>query len=84
MAVTCTCYTRQAGSAKTKSLISIIALVTQILVVGVHSSEMVSRPTGRRLPTWGVSPCPTMVVFVQQQGAQAPSQPNYAANHYIT
>ena len=22
--------------------------------------------------------------FVQLQGAQAPSQPNYAANHYIT
>ena len=33
------------------------------------------RPTGRRLPTWGVSSCPTMVgVFVQLQGAYATSQ----------
>ena len=33
----------------------------QILMLGVCPSKMVSRPIGRRLPTWGLSSRPTIV-----------------------
>ena len=70
--VTYTCYTCQAESTKTKSLTPIIELIMQILVVGVRSSEMVSRLTGRRLPTWGVFSHTTMVGICLTTGRSSP------------
>ena len=47
----------------------------QILVLGVHPLEMGPIPTGRRLPTWGVSSHPSMIgIPMQLQGAAATSK----------
>ena len=66
------------------TLMFFLESVMPILILGVLPSEMGPRPTGRRLPTWGVSSCPTMFgIPMQLQGAYATSQPLYAINHCI-
>ena len=64
----------------------ILEFLMQILVLGVHPSEMGCRPTGRRLLTWGVSSHPTIAgVPMQVQGASATSQPKICNSllHFI-
>ena len=56
----------------------------QILLLRVRPSEIVSRPTGRRLPTWEVACHPTTVgVPVNLQGAYATSQQKYYRKQYL-
>ena len=77
-AVLCICYTSQAESAKTKSYCpNAYSRIgnSNILILGVRLLEIGPILTGRRLPTWEVSSCPTMVsVPMQLQGAYTTSQ----------
>ena len=74
----------QAESAKTKSLTPIIALShanpsgrSTLIRDGTQTDKQKTPNLGSIFPP-NYDRC-----FDQQQGAQAPSQPNYATNHYI-
>ena len=55
----------------------ILEFLTQILVLGVRPLEMGTRPTDKKLPTWGVSSRPTMIgVPMHLQGTSTTSQLN--------